>query len=271
MDFAKRLIRKKINALSKQAVFGMVAILLAYALLIPVTTAQAAEIVYQEAYDRRAFVQEEFEGPNSLCGEQVLLSRIDGRTIGFNYTVYDDGSSNLGFVAYSKYYDLEGQLVAVSKEVRNESAGPDGAPQDNGNSIVYQCSDFEASVDDVWPVIRILLPERSPPKVVNVTGPASGVTVNLEGFANDTGSGVDIVEVKVIDHYTLEVLKRYVTAIPTGATDTEFSTWSHEETFENDGTYRVVVRATDFIGNKYWWHNTFAVELEDDEEGQIQS
>ena len=118
------------------------AILVAYALLIPVTTAHAAEIIYQEAYDRRPFVQEEFEGPTTPCGEEVFLSRIDGRIRDFAYTVFDDGSWTLGFVAYSKYYDMEGELVATSKEVRNESAGPDGAPQDNGNSIVYQCSDL---------------------------------------------------------------------------------------------------------------------------------
>jgi hypothetical protein len=114
MDSAKRLIGKKNRILSKQAFFGTVAILLAYASLIPVMTAHAAEITYQEAYDRRVFVQEEFEGPNTLCGEEVLLSRIEGRTRDFAYTVYDDGSWSLGFVAYSKYYDLEGKLVAIS-------------------------------------------------------------------------------------------------------------------------------------------------------------
>ena len=130
------------------------AILVAYALLIPVTTAQAAEIIYQEDYDRRPFVQDEFEGPTTLCGEEVLLRWIDGRITNFAYTVFDEGSWTLGFVAYTKYYDMEGQLVATSREVRNESAGPDGAPQDNGNSIAYQCSDLDASVYDVRPAIR---------------------------------------------------------------------------------------------------------------------
>ena len=129
------------------------AVLVAYAMLIPVTTAQAAEIIYQEYYDRRPFVQDEFEGPTTLCGEEVSLRWIDGHTTNFAYTVSDDGSWTLGFVAYAKYYDMEGGLVATSKEVRNESAGPDGAPQDNGNNIVYQCSDLDPSVDDMRPVI----------------------------------------------------------------------------------------------------------------------
>jgi hypothetical protein len=263
MDTAKWLLGKKNRILSKQAFFGTVAILLAYVSLIPVMTAHAAEITYQEAYDRRVFVQEEFEGPNTLCGEEVILSRIEGRTRDFAYTVYDDGSWTLGFVAYSKYYDLGGELVAISKEVRNESAGSDGAPQDNGNSIVYQCSDLEGSVDDILPVIRILKPEISPRETVNVAGPSSGVTLNLEGTAEDFESGVDIVEVKVLDEPTLKLLVTYVIATPTGTEESDFSTWSHKVRFENEGTYRIVTRATDFLGNQNWWHNIVTIELEE--------
>ena len=49
---------------------------------------------------------------------------------------------------------MEGELVAISKEIRNEAVGPDGASQDNGNTMVYQCRDLEAIVDDGRPPQR---------------------------------------------------------------------------------------------------------------------
>lgn len=131
-----------------------------------------------------------------------------------------------------------------------------------GNAAATADSDNEA--DDTRPTVRITSPEKSPQKIVTITGPASGVNFDLEGTAFDDESGIDKVEVKVNDAGTLQLLRGYETAIATGPDgDGDFSTWSKKLTFDEEGTYRMCARATDEAGNPNWWHVLVKVEFDD--------
>lgn len=124
-------------------------------------------------------------------------------------------------------------------------------------------SDTES--DDTLPTVRITSPEKSPRKLVTMTGPASGVTLNMEGTAVDIEGGIDKLEVKVNDAATLQLLRVYSPATATGPDgEDDFSTWSKRITFDEEGTYRVCARATDEAGNLNWWHVLVRVELDED-------
>lgn len=122
--------------------------------------------------------------------------------------------------------------------------------------------------DDTRPTVRITSPEKSPKNIVTITGPESGVTLKLEGTAVDDESGVDKVEVKVNDPATLQLLRSYEAATPTGPDgedEEDFSTWANKLTFDEEGTYRVCARATDEAGNKNWWHIFVKVEFDQED------
>ena len=109
--------------------------------------------------------------------------------------------------------------------------------------------DFDAEADQTKPIVSI----TSPVNNFTVTVPASGVTLNLDGTSFDAGRGVARVEVKINDPTTLQLLAGYTSATATGPEgEDDYSTWTHQLTFDQEGTYRLCARATDESGNQNW-------------------
>ena len=121
--------------------------------------------------------------------------------------------------------------------------------------------DFDAEADQTRPIVSI----TSPGNIFTITGPASGVPLILEGTAADVGRGVARVEVKINDPVTLQLLDGYTLATATGPEgEDDYSAWTKNLTFNQEGTYRVTARATDESGNQNWWHVFVKVEFDDE-------
>ncbi len=119
--------------------------------------------------------------------------------------------------------------------------------------------DFNAEPDRTSPIVDITSP---PEHIVTITGPASGVTLNLEGTTSDVGRGVARVEVKINDPHTLQLLSGYTAATATGPDgEDDYSTWEKQLTFDQEGEYRLTARATDESGNRNWSHIVVKVEF----------
>jgi len=81
----------------------------------------------------------------------------------------------------------------------------------------------------------------SPSGGASITGPSTGVTINVSGTASDSDNGVKIVEVKT---------SRTVPATATPKAPGDWSTWTYTLTATQEGSYTVYARATDFSGNQ---------------------
>jgi len=120
--------------------------------------------------------------------------------------------------------------------------------------------EFDAEADETRPTVKITSPDTS----VAITGPSSGVALDLAGTAFDAGRGVARVEVKINDPDTLELISGYKLATATGPdAQDDYSTWEKQLTFDQEGTYRVTARATDESGNRNWSHILVKVEFTD--------
>jgi peptidoglycan/xylan/chitin deacetylase (PgdA/CDA1 family) len=102
--------------------------------------------------------------------------------------------------------------------------------------------------DSTKPVISI----TSPLNGAVISGPVSGVVVLITGTASDANSGLSTVEVKLGSG-------GYKSATPNAPGD--WSTWSRQISITSSGTYTVIARATDNVGNQQWAVVTFTVNL----------
>ena len=122
--------------------------------------------------------------------------------------------------------------------------------------------DFDAEPDLSRPTIHITTPVGP---TVTITGPASGVTLDLEGTAADVGRGVARVQVKIIDQNTGELFSGYTLATATGpAGEDDYATWEKQLTFAQEGDYKVTARATDEVGKRDWSQVLVRVEFTDE-------
>lgn len=86
----------------------------------------------------------------------------------------------------------------------------------------------------------------SPANGATISGPSSGVTVNVTGTASDNsgGSGIQKVEVQVGSANSFKL------ATPTGPGGSgDWSTWSASDTVTTQGDQTIIARATDNAGN----------------------
>lgn len=98
------------------------------------------------------------------------------------------------------------------------------------------------SADAVAPTVAI----TSPVNGASISGPSTGVTINVSGTASDDsgGSGIQKVEVQVGSTNSFKL------ATPTGpGGNQDWSTWSASDTVTTEGSHTVTTRATDNAGN----------------------
>jgi hypothetical protein len=93
--------------------------------------------------------------------------------------------------------------------------------------------------DTTAPTVAI----TSPANGATISGPSTGVPVNVAGTASDNsgGSGIQKVEVKVGSANAFKL------ATPTAPND--WSTWSASDTVSTEGSHTITARATDNAGN----------------------
>jgi hypothetical protein len=96
--------------------------------------------------------------------------------------------------------------------------------------------------DTIAPTVAVTSPENG----ATISGPSTGVTVNVAGTASDNsgGSGIQKVEVQVGS------ANQFKLATPTGpGGSADWSTWSASDTVTTEGNHTVTARATDNAGN----------------------
>jgi hypothetical protein len=96
--------------------------------------------------------------------------------------------------------------------------------------------------DTIAPTVAVTSPENG----ATISGPSTGVTVNVAGTASDNsgGSGIQKVEVQV------GTANQFKLATPTGpGGSADWSTWSASDTVTTEGNHTVTARATDNAGN----------------------
>jgi hypothetical protein len=96
--------------------------------------------------------------------------------------------------------------------------------------------------DTIDPTVAV----TSPANNATISGPSTGVTINVAGTASDNsgGSGIQKVEVQV------GTANQFKLATPTGpGGSTDWSTWSASDTVTTEGNHTVTARATDNANN----------------------
>ena len=96
--------------------------------------------------------------------------------------------------------------------------------------------------DTIAPTVAV----SSPANGATISGPSTGVTINVTGTASDNsgGSGIQKVEVQVGS------ANQFKLATPTGPGGSgDWSTWSASDTVTTQGNHAVTARATDNAGN----------------------
>ena len=96
--------------------------------------------------------------------------------------------------------------------------------------------------DTVAPAVAVTSPANS----ATISGPSTGVTINVAGTASDNsgGSGIQKVEVQV---GSANQFKLATATGPGGSGD--WSTWSASDTVTTEGNHTITARATDNAGN----------------------
>jgi hypothetical protein len=96
--------------------------------------------------------------------------------------------------------------------------------------------------DTIAPTVAVTSPSNGD----NISGPSTGVAINVTGTASDNsdGSGIQKVEVQV---GSVNTFKQATPTGPGGAGD--WSTWSASDTVATEGNHTILARATDNAGN----------------------
>jgi 2C-methyl-D-erythritol 2,4-cyclodiphosphate synthase len=110
----------------------------------------------------------------------------------------------------------------------------DGSTDSNTTTVSIT---VQGPTDATRPLVSI----SSPANGGSINGPTSGVTVNLSGTASDSGSGIQIVEVRT-----------ETSGYSTVTTSDGYATWTKSITFKTAGAHQLVARATDNAGNMQW-------------------
>lgn len=107
--------------------------------------------------------------------------------------------------------------------------------------------------------VRPTLGFMAPPNGAILKGHSSGVEVDINGIASDSGSGVQQVEIRTIRPDGTK--SSYQLAKP--STPGDWSSWSTSRTFTQSGVYTIIGKVKDIAGNFNWNNISFTVELSD--------
>jgi hypothetical protein len=121
----------------------------------------------------------------------------------------------------------------------------------NGNSA--SATQQITFADSVQPTMDY----TSPINRATISGPGSGVNVEIRGTSSDKGSGVKMVEIRTKDPDG--ILTSYQAATPSATND--WSSWSTSRTFTKSGLYTIFGRVTDNAGNMGWQPMTLTISL----------
>ena len=107
--------------------------------------------------------------------------------------------------------------------------------------------------DSTKPTIAIM----APPNGAILKGPTTGLALDINGFAEDSGSGVSKVEIRTISPNGYK--SAYSVALYKSIGD--WSSWSSSRMLIQSGVYTITARAQDNAGNFNWHTIKLTVEL----------
>lgn len=99
----------------------------------------------------------------------------------------------------------------------------------------------------------------APPNGAILRGHSSGVEVDINGIAADSGSGVQQVEIRTIRPDGTKSSYQLAKTSSPG----DWSSWSTSRTLTQSGVYTITGRVKDIAGNFNWNSLSFTVELSD--------
>jgi hypothetical protein len=176
--------------------------------------------------------------PDAADIEKVSLIRLSTFTHGFN--------SELRFI-WLQIQSKGSNNVTVSAPVNAKIAPPgwymihvlNSAGMPSKAKVIKIPGTASSSGDTTSPSVAI----TSPANGATISGPSTGVTVNVAGTASDNsgGSGIQKVEVQIGSANSFKL------ANPKAASD--WSTWSASDVVTSEGSYTITARATDNAGN----------------------
>ena len=179
--------------------------------------------------------------PNAADITKVSLVRVSATTHHYNTDQR---------LIWLQIVSRTGSSVTVSAPINNKLAPPGyylvhvlnstGVPSVGRFIRIPGSTDVPS--DTTAPTISI----TSPANGANISGPSTGVTVNVAGTASDNtgGSGIQKVEVQV---GTANAFKLATATGPGGSQD--WSTWSASDTVTTAGSHTITARAIDNAGN----------------------
>ena len=129
----------------------------------------------------------------------------------------------------------------------------DNAGNFNWHTIKITVELTESPPDFTTPIVKI----ASPVDGQTVDGElVSGLVVYILGTASDSNSGIQKVEVR---WFKGTQRSSYVLATPDSPGD--WSSWNQNRLLSSPGTYNLIVKATDRVGNSQWSNITIHVQL----------
>ncbi len=115
----------------------------------------------------------------------------------------------------------------------------DNAGNYQWHTLSVKISFNDVSQDTIQPTVAI----TSPSNGATLSGPSSGVSINVAGSASDSGSGIKNVLVRVDTGAYLDV---------TPSSPNNYSSWTRSLTISTSGLHTITVKANDNAGNSQW-------------------
>jgi hypothetical protein len=114
---------------------------------------------------------------------------------------------------------------------------------------------FPDSVDQTKSAIAIM----APPNGAILKGHSSGLELEINGFAEDFGSGVQLVEIRTKSPDGRTSSYHPATAIKPG----DWSSWTTTRTLTQSGVHEISAKVRDNAGNFNWYTISLTIELSD--------
>jgi hypothetical protein len=193
--------------------------------------------------------QERYDFPDSLAN--YVRVTVNGNSVNNWASITEIDATGYTSLGFPKYHD-EVDVYPLVQNNAPSNAFPLGtttvtwtAKDSQGSTATStQQVTFSGPADTTKPNVAI----TSPSNGATLSGPAPSLVVNIAGTASDSGSGVQKVELRTTKNGV--VIHPY--SLVTPASLGNWATWSKSLTFTQDGTYNIVVRATDNAGNIQW-------------------